>query len=86
MTTYQQRIEIAKKAVKIVRNQTDYGFKVLSPPIIMSTSKEWAFGVIGILDFVATGDVDKILLHEVREEVRKMCNSLSEKNTASDQK
>lgn len=77
MTTYQQRIEIAKKAVKI----TDYGFKVLFPPIIMSTSKEWAFGVIGILDFVATGDVDKILLHEVREEVRKMCNSLSEKGT-----
>lgn len=84
MTTYQQRIEIAKKAVKTVRTQTDYGFKVLSPPIIMSTPKEWAFGVIGILDFVATGDVDKILLHEVREEVRKMCDSLSEKHRASE--
>lgn len=72
MTTYEQRIDVAKKAVKTVRTKTDYGFKVLSPPIIMSTPKEWAFGVIGILDFVATGDPDKILICEVREEVKKL--------------
>jgi hypothetical protein len=75
LNIYEQRIEIAKKAVKTVRTQTDYSFKVLTPPVIMSTPKEWAFGVIGILDFVATGDVNKILIHEVREEVKKLCSS-----------
>lgn len=76
MTTYEQRIDAAKKAVKIVRDKTDYGFRVLQPPVIMSTPKEWAFGVIGILDFVATGNPDKILIREVREEVKKLIKPL----------
>lgn len=72
MNDYEKRIEVAKKAVKTIRTKTEYGFKVLYPPIIMSTPKEWAFGVIGILDFVLTGDPEKILLHEVRVEVKKL--------------
>jgi hypothetical protein len=72
MNVYEHRIDVAKKAVKTVRDKTDYGFRVLQPPVIMSTPKEWAFGVIGILDFVATGNADKILIHEVRGEVKKL--------------
>lgn len=78
MNIYEQRIDIAKKAVKTIRTQTDYGFKVLTPPIIMSTPKEWALGVIGILDFVATGDPEKILLHEVRLEVKKSIRTIKD--------
>jgi len=74
MNIYQQRIEIAIKAVKIVRTKSEYALKLCYSPtsLVVSSPEKWAIGVIGILDFVATGDVDKILLREVREEVKKL--------------
>jgi len=71
LTTIKQRIKIAKAAVKTVREQLGYGFSVLSPPIIVTMPEEWAFGINGILDFIVTGNPNKILIIEIRTEVEK---------------
>ncbi len=63
-----KRIKIARQAVITIREKK--GIPEYS--IITVTPKEWAIGLIGILDFVLSGDVDKILLRDVNEEIIKL--------------
>ena len=72
MSEFEQRIVIAKQAVKTVRTKSDYALRAVPNSIILTSPDQWAIGVIGILDYVLTGNSDKILLHEVRYEVRKL--------------
>jgi len=68
MTTVEERIEIAKKAIiavrhDIARRQTESKEQV--PP-------EYLFGCIGILEFIETGDVDKVLVPDMKRYIEKL--------------
>lgn len=63
-----RRIEIAKQAVLNLRHKNEFRLNNL----LVSVPVDWAIGIIGILEYVETGDADKILLHEVRTEVKKL--------------
>jgi predicted nucleic acid-binding Zn-ribbon protein len=74
ITTVEERIEIAKKAIiavrhDIARRQTESKGQV--PP-------EYLFGCIGILEFVETGDVDKVLVPDVKKYIEKLLKEVEE--------
>jgi len=71
MSRMKDRVRIAKKAVKAVRDKMNYP-RFPERSLITTTPKEWSIGLIGLLDYVYTGDPKLILLPELRAEVAKM--------------
>lgn len=58
--TIKDRIKAARLAVTMVRNEPE------SHNIITTTPQDWTIGIIGILNFVETGNVDEIKISNVR--------------------
>ena len=65
---YLERIALAQQALRAVRDKTPAGKR----STITTTPKEWAIGAHGLLDFIATGDVNRVLLTPLREELRNL--------------
>jgi len=60
----EKRIEIAREAILQVRK-----YKIFFSP---RSIPETAYGCVGVLDFVKTGDSDKILAPEIKKAVQKL--------------
>jgi len=70
--TMEDRIKVARNAVLMVREKSPMSRFGSYRSVIASTPKEWAIGVIGVLDFVETGDPQKIMISDVRAEVERI--------------
>jgi len=65
----ERRLEIARRAILNVRHRKR--INRFEDFLIGTTPKEWAMGLVGVLDYIKTGEIDKILLLEIRKEVTK---------------
>lgn len=74
--TIKSRMEIARRAVMEVRGLSRHKYR---HSLIFVTPKEWAIGVIGLLDYVEKGDTSKIMLGELRDGVERILREEYEK-------
>ena len=80
MSSIEKRIEVARKAILQVRKKK---YKIFLSPRFrasrFSVSPEMAYGSVGVLGFIQTGDVDKILVPEIKKAVQKLLKETARK-------
>ena len=67
--TLKKRIELCRQVILSVREKFPHKPSKGVP-------KEWAYGCVGVLDFIETGDVSKILSSEIRTRIEKIIRRL----------
>ena len=72
-STIEERIKIAKKAIMIVRRKWHEKHSRTETP-----SMDCVYGCVGILDFVLTGDADKIFVSDTQKQVKKLLHDKTE--------
>jgi hypothetical protein len=76
LSSIEKRIEVARKAILQVRGKK---YKIFLSHTSIAVSPETAYGCVGVLDFVKTGDSDKILVPEIKKAVQKLLKETARK-------